>query len=255
MGNGTNGQKQDMTMAGTLAARGSSGWISARPIAHRGLHDAQTGIFENSLSAARAAAERGYAIEVDLHLARDGVPVIFHDNTLDRMTGIAGSVRDRSSTELGQMRLMDSADSIPTLAQLLKTVAGRVPLVLELKGMAGADAGFIAGVARDLADYGGPAAVMSFNHWLLEEARAVAPQLTLGLTAQGDDGLRETHWLIEHKIDADFLSYRVCELDCQFVSEFRASGKPLICWTVTDREQADFAEQHGAQITFEGFLP
>lgn len=242
--------------AATNASTGSAAdWVAARPLAHRGLHDAQAGILENTLSAAHAAAANGYGIEVDLHLASDGVPVIFHDNTLDRMTGRAGNVRDLSSSELNGLHLRETGEGIPSLAQLLQTVAGAVPLVLELKGVAGADDGFIAAVAHDLAGYGGPAAIMSFNHWLLEEARAIAPDITLGLTAQGDDKLRETHWQIEHKINADFLSYRVSELECRFVAEFKASGKPLICWTVKDREQANFAEHHGAQITFEGFLP
>lgn len=234
---------------------GRAGWIARRPIAHRGLHHAGRGVHENTLTAARLAAEKGYAIEVDLHLARDRVPVVFHDRTLERLTGTKGDVRAHTAAELGRLTVGHGGDRVPTLRQLLATVDGRTGIVLELKGVAGADEGFVAAVAADLADYAGPAAIMSFNHWLLEDSRALAPHLTLGLTAQGDDALLDTHMEIDRRIEADFLSYKLEDLGCRFVTEFRATGRPVISWTVKSAEQAALSARHADQITFEGFLP
>ena len=129
--------------------------------------------------------QANFHIETDLHLSSDGVPMVFHDFALKRLTGQSGSVRDRTAAELQSMRI--GADRIPTLSQLLGLVAGRVGLVLELKGVAGRDNGFLRAVAAELKNYGGPFAIMSFDHWLLEDARRDAPELALGLTAEGDD--------------------------------------------------------------------
>ena len=105
----------------------------AAPIAHRGLHDRGAGRIENSLSAIRAARDAGYGIEIDLQRSSDGVAMVFHDDTLDRLTDETGPVRARSAAELSHIRLKDSTDTIPTFAEVLAEVAGRVPLLVEIK--------------------------------------------------------------------------------------------------------------------------
>src|ERR671916_236 len=134
-------------------------WLTARPIAHRGLHDLRRGRPENSVAAFEAAVEASYAIECDLHLSSDGVPVVFHDDDLQRLTGTAGCVRDRTAAELGDLRLAGTPEWIPTLQELLELANGRVPLVLELKHFAGRDAGFAWAVAELLKHYDGPVAL------------------------------------------------------------------------------------------------
>ena len=103
------------------------------PLAHRGLHNRANRIIENSASAIRAAVAAGYGIEVDLQLSLDGVPMVFHDETLDRLTAEHGWVNTRTAAELAQITLTDSADIIPTLDHILTLIAGRVPLLIELK--------------------------------------------------------------------------------------------------------------------------
>lgn len=228
-------------------------WLTAAPIAHRGLHNTEAGVPENTLAAARAAVTQGYGIEVDLHLAKDGVPVVFHDQTLERLIGIKSKTRAHTSAELGEMAIAGTTETIPTLHQLIKTVDGRVPLVLELKGLAGEDDGFVASVADALTDYAGPVAIMSFNHWLLRDARAIAPQFALGLTAEGDQKLNDTHTMICDETAPDFLSYSMRDLDNPFVADFRDS-RPVICWTVRSPEEAAWSLERCDQITFEGFL-
>src|SRR5689334_25440586 len=109
------------------------GWLTSRPIAHRGLHDLMSGIVENTASAFAGAIKRGYAIECDLQLTADGEAVVFHDDSLDRLTLATGPVRTRPLAELQSLHLRDTADRIPTLRELLGEVADRTPLLVELK--------------------------------------------------------------------------------------------------------------------------
>jgi glycerophosphoryl diester phosphodiesterase len=107
------------------------------PIAHRALHDLQARAPENSMPAIRAAIEEGYAIEIDLQLSADGVPMVFHDDELDRLTYETGPVRARSVAELQRIRVRHSPEPIPTFRQVLAEVAGRVPLLIEIKDQSG----------------------------------------------------------------------------------------------------------------------
>ena len=129
-------------------------WLTRRPIAHRGLHDGNKTIAENSMAAFRAAMEAGFAIECDIHIAADGVPVVFHDGDLARMTGIETDVSSLGSAELGAIRLAGTQDGVPTLAALMELVAGRVPLVVEMKGTsAAADTGFVQALTPTIEAY------------------------------------------------------------------------------------------------------
>ncbi|MBU2484480.1 MAG: glycerophosphodiester phosphodiesterase, partial [Alphaproteobacteria bacterium] len=148
------------------------GWLVARPIAHRGYHDMNQSIWENTASAFQRAIDAGYAIECDVQIATDGVPVVFHDDDLERLCGLRGDVRERTSRELAQLRVGGTSDGVPSLPALLKQVAGKVPLVIELKGRPGDDEGFADAVVECLENYDGPVALMSFDHWLLRDLKA-----------------------------------------------------------------------------------
>lgn len=232
-----------------------SAWIAKTPICHRGLHDRAAGRVENTLSAAKAAVKAGFAIEADLHPSADGVPMVFHDMTLERLTAEKGSVRERTAAELGKIAIGTTSDTIATLRQLLAVTAGKVGLVLELKGLAGEDDGFVAAVERDLASYDGPAALMSFNHWLVKDARKLCRRRPVGLTAQGNDKLYETHRKIAADASVDFVAYAINDLPCRFASEFRKTGRPVITWNIRTPELARKSALHADQITFEGFDP
>ena len=101
--------------------------------AHRGLFDNASDAPENSLAAIRLAVENGYGIEMDVQLSKDGIPVVFHDATLKRMCGVDGKVWEYTLEELQQMKLASSNETIPTFADVLETVAGKVPLIIEYK--------------------------------------------------------------------------------------------------------------------------
>ena len=230
-------------------------WLHAVPIAHRAMHDASKGRIENSLSAVKTAIEAGLAIEVDLQLSSDRVPIVFHDATLGRLTGETGSLRKRTAAELKRIRLGDTEDHIPGLDELLKLVDGKSTVILELKSIQGFDEGFVKAVLEELKSYKGPVALMTFGHKLLEDARKLKCQFPLGLVAEGDDSHDEKHQRAVRRFDIDFISYNINDLPNRFVASLREQGMPIICWTVRDKETMQKAALYTDQFTFEGFDP
>jgi len=228
-------------------------WLKDLPFAHRGLHDASAVVFENSLSACAEASDAGYNMEVDLQPSSDQIPMVFHDYQLDRMTNSHGEVRQVCAEDLRKLKLKESEDTIPTLRELLDLIQGKAGILLELKGKPGCDDGFVEAVVQELQTYSGNIAIMSFHHHILETARAIAPRVSLGLTAEGDDKFYSIHRDIFEKTNPDFVSYEVGNLGCRFVSEFIQSGRPLISWTVRNEEDAAYSAKFAHQPTFEGF--
>jgi len=231
-------------------------WIKERPIAHRGLHDLNKTCWENTLSAFEAAAQKNFAIECDVHLSSDGVPVVFHDHELKRLTRTEGYLRQRTAGELRALSVGGTADHVPTLAEMLALVAGRVPLVIEMKGTPGYDQGLVAKVAAELRGYSGKAAIMSFDHWLIREFARQAPGIPAGLTAWGDQPHHfEAHFsMLANGIS--FVSYDLAALPNPFVTFVRQRlHMPVISWTVRDRAAVERTFAHVDQMTFEGFDP
>lgn len=229
-------------------------WLTQRPVAHRGYHDQNRARWENTLSAFDAAAEHGYAIECDVHLSADGVPVVFHDDVLKRLVGQEGYVHDRTAADLAQMKVGGTGDHVPTLTEMLARVRGRVPLVIELKGSAGKDDGLVAAVAKTLEGYDGKAAIMSFDHWLVRRFATDAPGIPSGLTAHGRTmSDLEAHFsMLAHPIS--FVSFSVMDLPNPFVSFVRETmAMPVITWTVRDEWAREVTLAHADQMTFEGF--
>ncbi|MBB4064929.1 glycerophosphodiester phosphodiesterase [Gellertiella hungarica] len=230
-------------------------WLTATPIAHRGLHDSNREVWENTLSAFRRAIDGGFAIECDLQYASDGVPVVFHDDDMERLCKIRGDVRQRTSAELALLSVGGTADRVPTLKQLLDLTAGRVPLVLELKGRKDDDDGFAASVLEVLEGYEGPVALMSFDVWLLKDLKELDAPYPVGLTAEGT---RPEEFFAHDEamhLGLDFISYAYEHLPNSFVTAQRQRGIPVITWTVRNDTGASHSYAHADQITFEGFDP
>jgi glycerophosphoryl diester phosphodiesterase len=229
-------------------------WLTRRPVAHRGFHDLKNKRWENTLPAFEAAAQRGYAIECDARLTSDGVPVIFHDHGLQRLTNSQGDVWQRTAAEMAALRIGGTDDHPPTLRETLDLIAGRVPLVVELKGIPGHDEGLVERVCDMLRAYGGKAAIMSFDHWLIRQFPAHAKDIPTGLTACGSltHELEQHFSMLGHGIS--FVSYGVFDLPNRFVSFVRERlGMPVISWTVREQADVDKTFVHVDQMTFEGF--
>lgn len=230
-------------------------WLTERPIAHRGYHDLNRAVWENTLSAFSRAVEAGFAIECDLQYAADAIPVVFHDDDLKRLCGIEGDVRQRTAAELGLLTIGGTADKVPTLRQLLGLVKGRVPLVLELKGRKGDDDGFARAVLDTIENYEGPIALMSFDQWLLKDLKGLGTTRPVGLTAEG---ARPENFAVHEEAmqyGLDFISYYYGHLPNTFISRQRDLGKQVITWTVRDDEARTITALNADQMTFEGFDP
>jgi glycerophosphoryl diester phosphodiesterase len=231
-------------------------WLTKRPIAHRGLHDLNKKVWENTLSAFRRAVEKNFAIECDVHLSADRVPVVIHDGDLKRLTRTDGFVWQRTAAELQTLKVGGTRDHVPTLAELLDLVRGKVPLVIELKGIPGHDEGLVEAVGAALKDYKGKVAIMSFDHWLIRDFKKYMPDIPAGLTAYGKDNhLIEANFsMLAHGID--FVSYAAGDLPNAFVSFVRERLKmPVITWTIRDKPAVDLTFRYADQMTFEGFDP
>lgn len=240
-----------------------------RPLAHRGLHDRKAGIVENSPSAFRAAIAAGYGIELDIQMSADQRAMVFHDDDLDRLTYETGPIRTRVAADLRTIRLKDSTDTIPTLAEVLKLVAGQVPLLIEIKDQDGAMGPNIgpleAATAGALRGYGGPIAVMSFNPNSVAEMARICPDVPRGITTSSYD---PDDWpfgpaICERlrdipdfdRVKAVFISHESSDLGRARVRELRASGVPVLCWTIRSAEADAQARLLADNVTFEGYLP
>jgi glycerophosphoryl diester phosphodiesterase len=241
-------------------------WLTARPVAHRGFHDAAAGRIENTLSAAEAAIARGFAIECDLQLTADENAVVFHDDTLDRLTDASGRVDRKSLAEVKAARLNGTDDRIPTLAELLETVSGRVPLVVELKSHWNGDRRLERTVARALAADQGPLAVMSFDPESMRAMAGLAPSVPRGLVAdrftdaEYDDLSAGRRFVLRHllevaRVGAQFVAYDVQALPASAPLFLRHLGWPLLTWTVRAAADRATAARYADQMIFEGFDP
>jgi glycerophosphoryl diester phosphodiesterase len=234
----------------------SADWIKDVPVAHRGYHDMNGQVWENTLSAFSRAVEAGFAIECDVQLSADSVPVVFHDDDLQRLCGISGDLRERTASELGLLAVGGTKDRIPTLKQMLNLVAGRVPLVIELKGRsAEEDDGFAEAVLDELEGYEGKVALMSFDHHLLRALKLAQAPYPVGLTAEGNKPEEFFTHDEAMQLGLDFISYYWGHLPNSFVSAQRELGVPVITWTVRDENARQQTYSHADQMTFEGFDP
>jgi glycerophosphoryl diester phosphodiesterase len=235
-----------------------------RPIAHRGFHDRASGRIENSRAALRAAAEAGYAVEIDLQLSADGEAMVFHDAALDRLTPERGALRERSAAELGRIPLSGGGETIPTLAEIL-ALAGDTPLLVEIKDQGGRfDATGVgpleARAAALLAAHPGPVAVMSFNPEAVAAVGRATPALPRGLTsgaaadfAGGARAEALARLADVEAVGAAFVSYAWRALPTPETAALRARGVPVLCWTVRSPEEERAARRHADGVTFEGY--
>ena len=238
----------------------------SRPFAHRALHG--PGRPENSTEAIAAAIAAGYGIEVDVQLSADAQAMVFHDYGLARLTGVSGTVQTSTAAQLTGHGLLGGASGAPSLPQVLDQVAGRVPLVVEIKdqdGAMGPNVGPLeAQVAQALAAYEGPVAVMSFNPHAVAEMARIAPQIPRGLVS--DDYSDEDWPTIPRarraelrripdfdRVGASFISHNQSQLSSPAVAALKARDVPILCWTVRSPEQEAEARKIADQITFEGY--
>ena len=243
-------------------------WLTARPIAHRGLHDAAAGVVENTLAAADAAIAQRYAIECDVQLSRDGEAMVFHDATLQRLTRARGAMSQKTAAEIQATPLRDTAERIPTLPQLLARIAGRTPLICEIKSRFDGDLRLTERVVGIVRDYSGPIAFKSFDPAPVAHLRTRHPTIgPVGIVAEAS--YRSRYWralspeqkaaceafLHYPQTRPDFLSWSVDNFPHPTPFLLRQiEGLPVMAWTVRTREQWQAAARWADQVVFEGGL-
>lgn len=231
------------------------GWLGDWSYAHRGLHG--PGVPENSPAAFAAAIDRGLGIECDVQRTLDGQAVVFHDWELDRLSGETGPLTRHSAAQLGKIALAGGEDTIPSLRQVLDQVAGKVPLLIEVKSKRDRQvAALCLAVRRQLEGYRGAHAVMSFDPRVSRWFAANAPLTTRGLvvTEEHDKALsgrlRRHLWLWHAR--PDFLAYDIRDLPSRFAAAQRKRGLPLLTWTVRSPELRERAAVHADAPIAEG---
>jgi glycerophosphoryl diester phosphodiesterase len=243
-------------------------WLTARPVAHRGLHDASRGIIENMPGAARAAVSGNFAIECDIRLSADGEAMVYHDDELGRLTEGFGALLTKTAAELKAVRFKATAERMMTLTELCTLVAGRVPLVIEIKSHFDGDRKLVRRMAEVLSSYSGPAVGMSFDPDQVIALRELIPNCPRGIVAERHYSAQDwpeaseaqrrgmTHLRHFYRTQPDFVAYWVNELPSPAPWIARnIFGCPLLTWTVRTAEQRQRAARHADQMIFEGFRP
>lgn len=239
-----------------------------QPVAHRGLHVAAKGIIENTPSAFSAGLAMGYGLECDLQAAADGTPVVFHDETVDRLMQGEGRVDTMTLPELEALAYKGTTDRIITYAEFLELAAGRGPLLVEVKSeWRAAKPGFLEKVAELSKAYNGPLALMSFDPAVMVRLAELAPSVPRGIVAgvyEGKGwwldvigqarGKQLTDLLESGPAKVSFYSYQVKSLPRPVTEYVRhVQGLPVFCWTVRTPEDRAIAAQWSDAPTFEGF--
>lgn len=245
--------------------------VFLRPIAHRGLHAAARGIIENTAPAFQGAVAKGYGIECDLQSAADGTPFVFHDATLDRLMDATGPVAARSPASLATLHYKDQKTRMLSFAELLGLVAGRVPMLVEVKNAGGPPrAGFLERIAEQAVAYAGPIALMSFDRAFVVGLGRLAPGIPRGLIT-GVEGL-PSDWqampagagkqaaveavlgtapdgIAFHAVDVNMLPEAAAWMARQPVR------LPLFSWTIRTPEQREAAARWADAPIFETYEP
>ena len=233
-------------------------WLVTRPIAHRGLHG--KGITENSAEAFAGAIAGGYAIECDLQLTTDDEAVVFHDETLDRLTPVQGWLKEHGAYSLHAL----SNGLIRTLGEVLSQVRGKVPLVIELKSRWDGNDALARRALKVLERYAGAHCLMSFDPGMIEAVRVLSPRTVRGIVADRvvDDAYLALplHQRLElrslshlPRTAPHFISYHWSGLPYSPLTTYRQDGNPVISWTIRSPEEAAMARRYSDQVTFEGY--
>ena len=236
--------------------------IFGPPIAHRGLWS-RSGPPENSLAAFEAACEAGYGIELDVQLSSDGEAMVFHDDDMKRLTGVAGRIADHTAEDLGRTRLAGSDETIPTLADTLTVVGKRAMVHVELKTPYGEVGALEQRVHEILIDHAGPVAVIGFNPYSHAWFADRHPKVLRGLDSDSYADIRRriapeqrrAFAKLEHVALArpHFLALGVDMLPSPKADEMRAAGMPIVAWTVRSPAEWDGLKDHCDNLIFEGY--
>jgi glycerophosphoryl diester phosphodiesterase len=240
-------------------------WLTARPVAHRGLHDGSN-IIENTASAFTAAIAGRYGIECDLQISADGEAMVHHDEALGRLAEGSARLDAVTAAELKRSPFKAGTDRMITLGDLCDLTAGRTPLIIELKSHYDGDRRLVRRSTDVLSTYGGHAAVMSFDPVQMAMLCEIAPGIVRGIVAERADQRYRQHGCFGAvrrgaaycerlwSMRPQFVAYAVNDLPAIMPTIARNVFKcPVLAWTVRNPLQREKARRYADQIIFEGF--
>jgi glycerophosphoryl diester phosphodiesterase len=237
-------------------------FFTGHKYAHRGLHDAEKA--ENSMSAFKAAVDHGFGIELDIRLSKDGQLVVFHDDTLDRVCGRPGRVKDFTAEELATFKLSGTEDGIPTFAEVLALVDGQVPLLVEIKEDPNDSAVSVAAIDQ-LGSYKGLFMVESFNPFTVARVSKAIPDVCSGFLSRHFTKEKELKQFIYYVVEnlltnrlcnPSFIAYAHHDHYMPALKLARLLGARTIAWTVRSKEEEEQAYAHGFDgVIFENYIP
>lgn len=250
--------------------RNYPGWdaLAGARYAHRGLHDIEQGVPENSMAAFRRAIAHGFGAELDVHLMADGELAVVHDSCLKRVCGAAVEIEDLTAADLAGYPLMGTEETIPLFREVLELFAGKTPLIIELKVERGNADALTDRVMAQLAGWNGTYCLESFHPGVLLRLRDKYPQVIRGQLSQDflkDSEVGNLSWPVRFMLTnllttsataPDFIAYKWQDRDNPSLRLMRALyGVHEVAWTVRNRQTMDALDQDGVVSIFEGFVP
>ncbi|MFP4186956.1 MAG: glycerophosphodiester phosphodiesterase family protein [Acholeplasmataceae bacterium] len=238
-------------------------WLKEKLIAHRGLHTNDGSVPENSLLAYQKALERGFAIELDVNILKDGTVVCFHDKDLARLTGDRRLLKDVTYDDIRDLRLLDTDERIPTLAEVLELVGGRVNLLIEIKPF-GRLRKLIEGVIELLRNYKGVYAIFSFHPYVPYYLKKRYPMVARGQITEYFTTNRKMTRVYKYLMKTmffnrfsrpDFISYGIRDLPNRYATSARRKGLVVISYAARTQSELDFVRTHYDNVVFEFFEP
>ena len=242
-----------------LTDSNARGWLTGLPIAHRGLHDIDKGIPENSMKAFEQACQAGVAIELDLQTTEDGEIVVFHDLHLRRLTGVDKKITGCTWEELSTCRLQNTDQFIPKLADVLRLVNGRVPLLIEIKS-ARCSGRTEQEIWNLLRPYKGLYAVQSFNPFSIGWFARHAPEVVRGqlscrytqdIILSWSRRMLANRFLFFFRSKPNFIAYEVNSLPSRRIDNMRKKGMTVLAWTVQTKNEFLSCLPYADNVIFE----
>ena len=205
-------------------------------IAHRGYYSLDKSIPENSFPAFMLAIEKGYIIELDLHILKDGNVVVFHDDNLNRMTGVDKNIKDTVYSDIKNLRLQNTNNYIPLFKDVLNLINGRVPIIVEFKY--DVRVGLLEKAAMDILK--NPNVIRGFLSSSFDQEKCFIKKLFLKST------------FLFSLMDINFLSYDINSLPDKKVEKFR-KNHVVLGWTVRNKKDFDKGKLYCDNLICENF--
>jgi glycerophosphoryl diester phosphodiesterase len=238
-------------------------WLKTEYIAHRGLHHKDQSIPENSMESFKLALAHDYAIELDVNLTKDEVPVVFHDHSLKRMTEIDCLITELTLGEVKELNLAQTTEKIPTLVEVLNYVDGKKPLLIELKPHQNVDI-LCYQVMEILKDYKGEYAIFSFHPTVVSILKKFYPEVIRGQISEYFKQNKHMNWFQKYLMKSmffnrfshpDFISYGISDLPNKYLNRQKKRGVVIISYAARSQEDFDKVKSYYDNVVFEYFEP